>query len=189
MKKIISIIVISFFCLNISSAQQQSDGNSEFMDKVFVGGGLGAGFGNYTFINVSPLIGYRISNRLSAGLRFMYQYTTFEYLNQNFEKERYNGNDLGAGPFARFMVYGPIYLQAEYEYLSYDGLYYDGTRRRNSFESVMAGGGIAQPIGQKAAFFITAMYNFSYQNFDSSGSYRSPYNSPWVFRVGIAGGF
>ena len=120
----------------------------------------------------------------------MYQFTTFEYYDVQEQKIKdYNGHDLGIGGFARFMVYGPVYLQAEYEHLNYDGLYLDGTSSRDSFDSFMAGGGISQPIGNKAAFFITAMYNFSYQNFNQNGVYRSPYNSPWVFRVGIAGGF
>jgi hypothetical protein len=53
----------------------------------------------------------------------------------------------------------------------------------------MAGGGVAQPIGRNAAFFMTILYNFSYQNFNNIGVFRSPYNSPWVFRIGIAAGF
>ncbi|MCK5468288.1 MAG: hypothetical protein KAI99_07265 [Cyclobacteriaceae bacterium] len=161
-----------------------------FLDKVFVGGGFGAGFGNYTYINISPIIGYRVTPKLSAGLRLMYQYTTFDYY--DFQEQRtknYQGNDFGVGGFARFMVYGPVYLQAEYEHLNYDGLYTDGTSSRDSFDSFMAGGGIAQPVGGKAFLFITAMYNFSYENFNNTNAYRSPYNSPWVIRIGITAGF
>lgn len=187
---------ISRFCITIillvtfsfASAQEQQK-QSNFLDKVFVGGGFGAGFGSYTFVNVAPIIGYRLTPRLSVAMRLMYQYTTFEYINNNFEKDRYNGHDLGIGGFARYMVYGPVFLQAEYEHLNYDALYLDGTTGRTNFDSFMAGGGISQPIGNKAALFITAMYNFSYNNFNRSNVYRSPYNSPWVFRVGVAGGF
>lgn len=174
---------------NTQSTSPAPGQKSDISEKLFFGGGFGAGFGNYTFISVSPIIGYRVSSRLAAGVRFMYQYTTFEYINQNFDKERYNGNDFGVSPFARFMVYGPAFLQAEYEYMSYDALYYDGTKRRANFDSFLAGAGIAQPIGQRASFFLTVLYNFSYQNFDNTGVYRSPYDSPWVFRVGISGGF
>jgi len=162
---------------------------SSLSERMFFGGGFGASFGNYTFISVSPVVGYRITERLSAGLRFMYQYTTFEYSVIPGDKERYNGHDLGVGPFARLMVYGPVYLQAEYEYLNYNALYTDGTSRRVSFDSYMAGGGLAQPIGRNAAFFMTILYNFSYQNFNNNGVFRSPYNSPWIFRLGISAGF
>lgn len=163
---------------------------SQFLDKLFVGGGFGVGFGTYTYVNISPIIGYRITPKLSVGLRLMYQYTTFDYFDvQQQRTKKYQGNDLGIGGFARFVVYGPLYLQAEYEHLNYDGLYYDGTSSRSTFDSFMAGGGIAQPVGGKAFLFLTAMYNFSYENFDNSGVYRSPYYSPWVIRIGITAGF
>lgn len=167
--------------------QQQK---SSFKEKVFFGGGLGAGFGNYTYVNVSPIIGYRITPRLSAALRLMYQYTTFDYFDyQDQETKNYSGNDFGIGGFVRFSLFGPIYLQAEYEHLIYDELYYDGTTSRSNFDSFMAGGGIAQPVGGKAFLFLTAMYNFSYENFNQTNVYRVPYDSPWVIRVGITAGF
>lgn len=170
--------------------QEAAQGQSGFLDKVFVGGGLGAGFGDYTFINVSPIIGYRVSPKLSIGMRLMYQYTTFEYFDYADQRWKdYSGNDFGIGGFARYMLFGPVYLQAEYEHLSYEALYRSGESRRDNFDSFMAGGGIAQPIGRKASVFLTLMYNFSYENFNTSNVYRSPYNSPWVVRVGIAAGF
>ena len=187
------IIVCTTFLFSNSVAQESQayeDQRPAFLDKIFVGGGFGAGFGSYTYVNISPIIGYRITPKLSAALRLMYQYTTYDYYDvQENRTKTYNGNDFGVGGFARFTVYGPVYLQAEYEHLNYDGLYYDGSTSRTSFDSFMAGGGIAQPVGGKAFLFITAMYNFSYDNFNSAGAYRSPYNSPWVIRVGITAGF
>jgi hypothetical protein len=181
-------IITGIFLFSNSIAQEgQRPG---FLDKIFVGGGFGASFGKYTYINVSPIIGYRLTPRLSTGIRLMYQYTTFDYFDyQDQRTKKYNGNDFGIGAFARFMIYGPIYLQAEYEHLNYDGLSYSGNRSRDNFDSFMAGGGLAQPIGGKAFLFVTAMYNFSYDNFNSTNLYRVPYNSPWVFRVGITAGF
>jgi len=165
----------------------QDDQGSGVLDKIFVGGGFGAGFGDYTFINVSPIIGYRITPRLSSGIRLMYQYTTYDYYFGG-DKIKFEGSDYGAGLFARFLVKGPFFLQAEYEYLNYEDVYFDGSSVRSSFDSFMAGGGISQPIGGKAFFFLTALYNFSYNNI-SSNNYRVPYNSPWVLRVGITAGF
>ena len=174
---------------NTQVQPQQPQQKSQLSEKIFFGGGFGAGFGSYTFISISPIIGYRITPKLSAGLRLMYQYTTYDYRDITGQVKNYQGNDFGIGGFARFMVYGPLYLQAEYEHLNYDGLSYDGTSSRDSFDSFMAGGGISQPVGGKAFMFLTAMYNFSYENFNSAGSYRSPYNSPWVIRIGITAGF
>ncbi len=189
MNSIKYFIAIIIFCAS-SIAFAQGDQDSSFKDKVFIGGGFGAGFGDYTYVSVSPIIGYRLTPRLSTGVRLMYQYTTFKYFDfQDNREKKYQGNDFGIGGFARFSVYGPLYLQAEYEHLSYDGLYYDGSSSRTSFDSFMAGGGIAQPIGGKAFLFLTAMYNFSYENFNSLNAYRTPYDSPWVIRVGVTAGF
>ena len=189
MNKIIYSFLILLIGISTNSIAQEEQGSS-IRDKIFVGGGFGAGFGNYTYVNISPIIGYRISPRLSAGMRFMYQYTTYDYYDYQAQRTlNYSGNDFGIGGFARFMVYGPVYLQAEYEHLNYDGLSYDGVSSRDTFDSFMAGGGISQPVGGKAFLFLTAMYNFSYDNFNSSNAYRSPYNSPWVIRIGITAGF
>jgi len=193
MKKIIFLSSIcALLCSNLIFAQEQGQdlGKPGFMDKLFFGGGVGAGFGNYTYISVSPIIGYRLTPRLSTGVRLMYQYTTFKYYDYIDQKdETYNGNDFGIGGFATFSLFGPVFLQAEYEHLSYDGLYYDGTQDRTSFDSFMAGGGISQPVGRKSSFFLAVLYNFSYANFNNANAYRSPYNSPWVVRIGISGGF
>lgn len=175
-----------------NQARDQNVGRekSGFMDKVFFGGGIGAGFGDYTYVSVSPIIGYRVSPKLTTGLRLMYQYTTFAYYNNSTrDYEDYSGHDYSIGGFVTYSLFGPIFIQGEYEHLNYDGLYYDGTSMRTTFNSILAGGGISQPVGRKAGIFLVLLYNFSYANYDSTNAYRSPYNSPWVMRVGITGGF
>ena len=187
--RIIYLSLCLMLLTNIAMAQEEQYGKPSFMDKVFIGGGIGAGFGDFTFINVAPIIGYSITPKLSAGVRLTYQYRTFDYYYTNGKKETFQGNDYGVGFFGRQMLFGPIFLQAEYEYLNYDALSYDGTQSRRIFNSFMAGGGISQPVGGKAFFFLTVLYNFSYDNDNSNNSFSSPYNSPWVVRVGITAGF
>jgi hypothetical protein len=187
--KIIKLYFTLSAILIFSSSFAQEDQKPTFLDKMFFGGGFGAGFGNYTYVNISPIIGYKATPRLSIALRLMYQYTTYDYWDyQDQLTKKYSGNDYGVGGFARFMVRGPFYLQAEYEHLNYDGLDNSG-HYRSSFDSFMAGAGMAKPIGGKAFFFVTAMYNFSYENFDNTNVYRSPYSSPWVIRIGVTAGF
>jgi hypothetical protein len=193
MKKIVLLLALCAMVFSnalIAQDQNQNPDKPAFKDKVFFGGGIGAGFGTYTFISVSPIIGYRLTPRLSPGIRLMYQYTTFKYYDFIDQKEEtYSGNDFGIGGFVTYSLFGPVFLQAEYEHLSYDGLDYSGNQERASFDSFMAGGGISQPMGRKAAFFLAVLYNFSYENFNNTNAYRSPYNSPWVVRLGVTGGF
>src|SRR5215216_5004176 len=43
-------------------------------DRLVFGGGLGASFGTYTAVSVSPVIGYRFTDWLAAGVGVGYQY-------------------------------------------------------------------------------------------------------------------
>jgi hypothetical protein len=70
----------------------EDEGKKGFQkEKLFVGGNFGLAFGNYTFINISPQLGYRFTNLFAAGMGVNGQYVSF--------KERYF--DTG-DPIARF---------------------------------------------------------------------------------------
>ena len=85
------------------------------------------------------------------------------------------------------MLGGGLFLHAEYEYLNYQ---YPNPANpsesiRKGFSSLLAGGGFFQPIGKHAGFYITVLYNFSYQS-----TYTVyPYTSPVIYRAGITAGF
>jgi hypothetical protein len=165
-----------------AQVEQEGEGMS-LRDRIYVGGGFGAAFGDNAFVNLSPIIGYRITPKLSSGLRLTYQYRSFKDF---YSGKRYNSNDFGIGVFARMMLFGPVFAQAEYEYLNYEYFTSIDTKERLGFNSFMLGGGIIQPIGKRAAFFVTALYNFSYRN-DSTEP--QPYGNPLILRVGFTGGF
>ena len=133
--------------------------------------------GTFTFVNVSPVIGYMVTQRLSAGVGVLYQYVQDKRFSPPLTR-----NDYGGSIFARYAIVPPVFLPAEYEYLNFE---YADTRQ--GFNSFMAGGGIAQPISRNASFVAVALYNFSYQ--PNSPGIVQPYNSPWVIRVGITAGF
>jgi len=84
-------------------------------------------------------------------------------------------------PFLRFTFYRNIFLQTEYEYLNYEFPLSVAETTRRSFDSFLAGGGFIQPLGDRMAFYLMALYNFSYQD----QVQYSPYDSPIVIRAGI----
>ncbi len=57
---------------------QDSDGKGFDKSKLFVGGNLGLAFGTYTIVNVSPLVGYRFTNVLAAGVGVNYSYYGYD---------------------------------------------------------------------------------------------------------------
>ncbi len=160
---------------------QQEDSKVPLSEKIFFGGSFGMGFGTYSYVNLSPLVGYKLTPRFSLAGGVIYQYSKWK--NANFSSNMYGARALGIAK-----VYGPIFAQLEYEYLNYDSYsYYSNEDSRRGYNSVFGGGGIAQPISNNVYFSAVALYNFTYGN--GSSYYSVPYDSPWVFRVGVTAGF
>jgi hypothetical protein len=146
-------------------------------DRIVTGGGVGLGFGSVRdYFSVSPMIGYRLTAKLLGGTGVTYRYT-----NHKLYKPSIKLNDYGLNPFLRLMVYRNIFIQTEYEYLNYEVPLGPAETTRMTFDSVLAGGGFIQPIGQRASFYLMALYNFSYKE----QTQYSPYDSPIVVRAGI----
>lgn len=180
MKKF-SLVLVLVMMGTMAFAQWGEEEMSEkpsIRERIFTGGGFGASFSSYySYISVSPLIGYKITPKLAGGLQLTYRYTNYKTYRPSIST-----SDYGISPFVRFSVYGPFFLHAEYEYLNYEFPVSSSETVRLSFNSVMAGGGLFQPIGRRAGFYLLALYNFSYKA-------NSPYDSPLVLRAGITAGF
>lgn len=181
---ILMLILLSTTAQAQWGEEEEPEERPTFKERVFTGGGLGLNFSNYAdFFSISPLLGYKISTKLAAGLSFQYRYTRYKSVSPKFST-----NDFGVSPFVRYYVYAPFFLHAEYEYLNYQFAYSSGEKFRKSYGSLLVGGGLFQPLGRRAGLFIMGLYNFSYQAPSSSYDY-SPYSSPFVFRAGITAGF
>lgn len=203
-----SILLVSFLLVNMLWAQDESSDNEDdksteeraeddkedrfpWRERLFMGGNFQASFGNITLIDISPMLGVRISERADAGVGITYQYyrqragtyTTlvrgipYSYTVENFQTSIY-----GARVFGRYFPVPTMFGQAEVEALSYS--YEDVTdfgyqRRRAWVPGVFIGGGYSQPMGRRGALNMTVLYNVAYDEV------RSPYNSPWVVRMGF----
>lgn len=188
MRRIVCVLLLTFIFYCSAFAQE---GNSlkgvPFKERIVTGGGLGLGFGsNQDFVSLSPVIGYAITKKFIAGSGFTFRYTNYKIYDLRLV-------DYAINPFLRYTVYRGIFLQTEYEYLNYEAPYLQSQTSviettRETYNSFMAGGGIVQPVGDKAALFVMILYNFSYRS-PTLGSY-SPYDSPLIIRAGInIGGF
>ena len=192
--KLYHLVLIASLFLGLNSAMAQGQTNQDdekvrygegktFGERLYFGGGLGLGFGNTTFVNVSPLVGYRITERFSAGVRVKYQY--YKY-NQSFigtngavVRSSFESNIYGGGAFSRLFATDNIFLHGEYENLSVQFGDIFGNKTREWIPSAFVGGGYAYPIGGRAVFSITALYNVLYDEF------KSPYASPLDIQAGI----
>lgn len=182
------VLVVAFLLIG-RYAQAQGEENSlkgtPWRERIITGGGFGLNFTEQQdFISLSPSIGYAVTRKLITGVGISYQYVNFKnaYQGRSVAIHNYSLN-----PFARFIVKQGFFIQAEVEHLRYQGVTVPSLEKTNNiFQSVMAGGGIIQPMGDRASFYAMALYNFSYRTPQSGSLF--PYNSPWVLRAGISMG-
>lgn len=144
-----------------------------FRDKIFFGGNLGLQFGTVTFADVSPLVGYRFNDKISAGIGATYQYYHYKDKYYDFETDVYGGRVFGRYNFTDY-----LFGHAEYEYLNLET--FDFKRRRVDVVSLMAGAGYIQRISDRAGIVAMVLYNFT-------ESVYTPYQNP-IFRVGFVVG-
>ncbi|MCC7302414.1 MAG: hypothetical protein IT233_07225 [Bacteroidia bacterium] len=136
-------------------------------DKVEFGGSLGASFGNVTFIDVSPTIGYRLVKNIVAGAGPLYNY--FHDKRNNIEINIYGGRT-----YVRPYIYKGAFLHGELEWINGNFLLNKPKQRFNVF-GLLAGGGF-QP-SPDGGFFVLALWELLHDPL-------YPYPNP-IFRMGF----
>jgi hypothetical protein len=156
---------------NTSQDKQPAPG---LLDRIYFGGNLGLSFGDITFIDVSPLVGYRITDKFSSGGGVIYRY---------FQDRRFAPpvafSITGGRIFARYDIAPMLFPYAEYELLSFRIRDSQFLSPREWQEAVFIGLGFNQALGGRGQVNVLALYmlNWDITNFI--------YRSPWVFRVGF----
>ena len=144
-------------------------------DRFYFGGGIGLSFGTVDYVELSPLVGFRVTPDFNLGLSVFYRYR-----NDGRYEEDVTTNDYGANLFAQYQVVPRLFLHGEVEYLDYEYILANLDTTRESQTSLLAGAGYGWPVGGSSVYFL-ALYNFSYDE----NSFANPYDSPWILRVGI----
>lgn len=145
-------------------------------DKVFFGGSFGLQFGTITLIDISPLVGIRLTRQLQIGTGFSYK-----YFKNNRYRPPYSTTILGGRFFARYQVIDNLFLHLEHESFGFETR--DSTGRkigRRWYHNVLVGGGYSQPLGRRSALNIFILYNLNHRP-----SRPSVYSSPWITRIDI----
>ncbi len=170
---IIFIAFIIFPILAHSQYYENKENEKEkkaFKEKLFFGGSLGLQFGTYTLIDVSPVIGYKVTPKFHPGIRLTYQYLS--YRTTAAQTYRYGGS-----AFVRFFIIEGIYAQAEAEALNIEWYNQSRGEYRLWTENYFVGGGYFQKMGKRAGMYITVLWNLN-------ETIYSPYSNP-VIRMGF----
>lgn len=181
----------------VKQKQKEKEGGFD-PSRIVFGGGLGAAFGTVTNISVSPVVGYRFTDNLFAGVGFGYQYVRIKdaYLVPNYNTGALESHPLKASIYtpslwARYVIWNNIFAHAEYEhnFMSFKEYEPDpvtgGIRSFNNKDDVpclLLGGGLRAPITDRASFLIMALY-------DVLQDPNSPYRNTISFRFGFNVGF
>lgn len=122
----------------------------------FTGGNFGLSFGNFTFINISPQVGYRFTERVAAGGGINFQYISDRTRINNITTYRSNRGVGGLNVFGRVYPIPQLMLQVQPEanyiwgkdrdYINDQEFRFAGT----VVPSLLLGGGAVLPAGRNA---------------------------------------
>jgi hypothetical protein len=154
-------------------------------NKWYYGGTVGFNFwGDYFYLGVYPLVGYKVTPKLSLGAKIGYAYIS---------DDRYEPfpalktSNYGGSIFSRYRIIPQLYAHAEFAYWSYENISSFNTLE-NTYNTerfwvpyLLLGGGFSQNVGPNVWLFAEVL-------FDVINDENSPYESgdPFIsFGVGV----
>ena len=147
----------------------QSDGPSSFGDRLVYGGNLGLSLGNVTVIDVSPTVGYKVTEKFIVGPG-----ATYLYYNDNITQFR--ASVYGGRLFGQYLINRYLFAYGEMEVLNGEFDQFEPSKRINVV-SPLAGAGFYQSLGG-FGYSFTVLWNFNDSRF-------SPHPSNPVIRGGF----
>lgn len=175
-------LIISFILLiSLGSKAQYLENNPNWKKRIFFGGDIGLNFGTNTVISVNPVIGYRLTNRLSvgSGINYLYYKTRYYYISE--------GSAIGYNAFIGYTIIKDIQeilpfiakgtgllILTELNLMNVSKMYVPPFDNPVWNYSPMAGFAIQIPsVGTKRVSYmvISGMYNF---NENSYSLYTNP---------------
>ena len=181
---LLSILLLGFSADILAQKAQRpdnNDSNSLNQGRFFVEGNFGFNVSNTSAaILFSPLIGYRINNKLSAGGGPMFEYISFRYT----PTDVYKNTTLGGRAFVRYNVLENLFLHGEYNLINYKLF---ATQERVWESHLPVGGGYRQSLGGRSTINLMVLYDVLYSP-DSDYNRYSTYNG-FIMRGGINFGF
>ena len=147
-------------------------------DKLYFGGYLNLSFGKYTVIGAEPMVGYKITPKLSAGVKIRY-----DYIKDKRYSTTYTTSNYGGSVFTRYRIIPALYLHAEYALYNYELFYAFEESERKWIPFLFLGAGYSQRLGGNTWLNLQIL-------FDVLQNKNSPYNS-WepFYSVGVGVGF
>ena len=125
-------------------------------DRLFFGGNLGLSFGSLTYINLSPTIGVRLTEKMGVGAGPVYTY----YEDRRDRLNVFDTQIFGGRLFSQYQVMENVMVYGEYELVNMEvpDLLFRSLVREN-ISSLFVGGGYLQRIGSRSAISLMVLFN------------------------------
>jgi hypothetical protein len=164
----------------ISPEQDGERQKLPFKERIVFGADFGLSFGSFTYIKLAPTVGYRVTNRLTAGVGPIFIYARDKIF--DVESSIYGGKSYGS-----FTIYqgtqkenrlgiGDLMIHAENEVVNVDKF---EVSDRIWIDNLLLGGGLYQPIGGRFGVSIFVLWDVT-QNLYSPYFGQNP-----VFKFGL----
>lgn len=154
----------------------ESSGSEGFdKSRIVPGGNFALSFGNPYWIDLSPTVGYLVSDKTLLGVGATYMASGGNYFGYKYSFQYYGGRT-----FVRRQLMENIYGNAELDFLNVP--YFTGKGNeslRRWLVSPLVGASYVVPFGRRGGLQVSLLYNLNYQQ-----AY-SPFPSPLIWRVGF----
>lgn len=179
-------IIIFFFSFSSVNAQDediyvygdaptnnQNNQNRGFSwEKVAIGGNIGATFGDITYFEIAPIVGYYFTPNIIGGVGANYIY--YAEKASNFSASIYGGR-----VFGQYLVnFAPLLAHLEAEVINVEKFNND----RFNIYNFYVGGGLRQNLGGNSYLFVMVLWNLN----ETQESFYIQQNP--IYRFGIAFG-
>ena len=166
----------------------QNNKFDEIKKNIVYGGSIALSFGEASFVDLSPLIGYKITPKLVSGFGVTYQY--LNYPKYNYETSNYGGrlyseyiliDNLSEMLQLNLLGNGGLYIHAEYEIIYFETQYTIPNlypeQKYSYAEAYLFGGGLNQKMG-RSILSILFLWDLNPNGYHL---YRSP-----IIRIGVS---
>jgi hypothetical protein len=149
---------------------------SKLSDRIYYGGTVTLSFGSATRIGIFPMVGYKLTPKVSGGVEVGYEYVNYDDSDQS-------SHNYGGSVFGRYLVGRNLYAHGEYQAVNYDIPTGRNSSRREWVPFLLLGGGAYRMISARTSVYVEVL-------FDVLQDDKSPY-SDWepVVSFGVGVGF
>ena len=145
-------------------------------ERIYYGGTVTLSFGNATRIGLSPMVGYKITPKLSTGVEVGYEYVNYDDFDQS-------SHNYGGSVFTRYRFVPQLYGHAEYQVVNYEIPTGVNTSSREAVPFLLVGGGLSRRLAPNTWGYVEVLVDVLQDD-------QSPYED-WdpVVNFGVGVGF